>query len=151
MTKRPAATRRNNAPVRPYRAPATTIPDLLFALTAAAWTMAVIFVLASFLSDDVTAGEAGKLLARIFAGALFMAGLFIGLLGIGLLREERGEFNHYRTPVLVGIVIGGLESLLFLIPLGTLLWAPFLLLFFVLRPVRRWIQRRFDLTGSFRA
>ena len=33
--------RRNNAPIRPPRRPATSVPDLLFALATAAWTMAL--------------------------------------------------------------------------------------------------------------
>jgi hypothetical protein len=151
VTRRPGAPRRNNAPIRPQRTPATTVPDLLFALAAAAWMMALIFLIASFLSADVTAGEAGRLLARLFAGALFMAGLFVALLGVGLLREERGDFDHYLVPIVVGIVIGALEATLFLIPAGILLWVPFLLLTFVLRPIRRWLGGRFSVARSFRA
>ncbi len=132
--------RRNNAPIRPRR-PATTVPDLLFALTAAAWTMAVTFFIASFLSDEVTAGEAGRLLARLFALALFITGLFMGLLGFGLLRDERDQADHYTVPVAVGIIIGGIEAVMFLIPTGEFLWAPFVLLVFVFRPVRRHLSR----------
>jgi hypothetical protein len=138
MTRRPLpARRRNNAPVRPRRRPSTIVPDILLALSALAFTMAVIFLAASFLSEDVTAGEAGEFLARAFAGALAMTGLFLALLAFGLLGEDRGYFGQYLAPILLGILAGAIEAVLFLIPLGALLWAPFLLLFFAPQAVRR--------------
>ena len=53
--------RRNNAPIRPPR-PATTVPYVVFACAFTCFTMAVIFFIASFLSDDVVSGSAGKVL-----------------------------------------------------------------------------------------
>lgn len=133
--------RRNNAPVRPPRRPATTVPDLLLALAVASWTMAIVFFVASFFNDNVTAGEAGKVLARFFAGALTVTGLFLFLLSYGLLRDERARADHYVVPSILGLAIGGIESFMFLWPAGSFLFAPFVLLVFVLRPVRRHIAR----------
>jgi hypothetical protein len=39
--------------------------------------------------------------------------------------------------ILLGILAGAIEAVLFHIPLGALLWAPFLLLFFAPQAVRR--------------
>ena len=133
--------RRNNAPVRPPRQPATTVPDLLFALAFSCWTMGAVFFVASFFNANVTAGEAGRILARFFAAALAVTGLFLALLAWGLLRDERTRADHYVVPVLVGVVIGGIESAMFLWPAANFLFAPFLLLIFVFRPVRKHISR----------
>ena len=56
----------NNAPIRPPR-PATSVPDFLFALAMCGWVMAAIFVVATFTDDDLSAGDAGTDLARLFA------------------------------------------------------------------------------------
>ncbi|MBI2765236.1 MAG: hypothetical protein HYX53_04900 [Chloroflexi bacterium] len=133
--------RRNNAPLRRPGRPATGVPDVLFALATAGFTMAVVFVVASFVDNDVTRGDAGTFLARLFAGALTLASLFVFLLGVGLLRADRWQPDHYVIPMLLGLIIGGLDAMLFLIPIGSLLWAPFLLLVFALRPVRRGLGR----------
>jgi hypothetical protein len=133
--------RRNNAPVRRPARPATGIPDLLFALAVTGWTMAVVFAVISFADKDATAGDAGSFLARLFAGALAISSLFVFLLGIGLLRDDRWRADHYVVPVLLGLLIGILEATLFLVPAGEFLWAPFLLLIFALRPVRRGLGR----------
>jgi len=133
--------RRNNAPVRPPRPPATTVPDLLLALAVSCWTMGAVFFVASFFNANVTAGEAGRVLARFFAAALIVTGVFLALLGWGLLRDERARADHYVVPMLVGLIIGGIESAMFLWPAGNFLVAPFLLLIFVFRPVRRHISR----------
>lgn len=132
--------RRNNAPIRPRR-PATTVPDFLIALAACALTMAAIFFGASFLDANVTAGEAGPWLARLFAGALLVTALFLWLLGIGLLRDDRSRADHYITPAAIGLLIGGLEAAMFLWPANDFLFAPFVLLIFVFRPLRRQIAR----------
>jgi hypothetical protein len=132
--------RRDNAPIR-KRKPATTVPDFLFSLAAAAWTMAVVFVIASFADDDVTAGEPGTILARMFAAALALSGVFGFLLGLILLRDERRQRDHYITPMILGVIMGGLVAALFLIPANTFVLAPFLLLVFVYRPLRKRIAR----------
>lgn len=134
------AARRDNAPIR-KRKPAPILPDLLFAAGATAWAMALIFVFASFLSDNVTAGDAGRMLARIFAGALFVSGLFVVLLGVALLRDDRGNINHYVVPMSIGTAAGALEAYLFLLPAGEWLWAPPLLLVLALRPIRSGFSR----------
>lgn len=134
------AMRRNNAPIR-NRKPATSVPDLLFALAMMGWTMAAIFTVASFMDSDVTAGEAGKILARMFAAALAACSLFGFLLGMVLLREERNRADHYVTPFILGAIMGVIEAALFLWPADTLLFAPFVLLIFVFRPVRRLVSR----------
>ena len=138
--------RRNNAPIRPSR-PATTVPDVLFACAFTCFTMAVIFVGASFFSDDVTSGSAGKVLARFFAATLTVSGLFLFALGYGLLRDERGTADHYIFPVALGLVVGGLEAFLFLLPASRLLLAPLILLILAFRPVRRQFLRLFGAGG----
>jgi hypothetical protein len=132
--------RRNNAPVRPPR-PATSVPDFLFALAMCAWVMAAIFVVATFTDDDLSAGNAGTDLARLFAGSLVLAGLCGFLIGVMLLRGERRQTDHYVTPAIIGAVIGALEAVLFMWPAEAFLFAPFALLIFVFRPVRRHISK----------
>ena len=137
MRQQPAGgVRRNNAPVRPRR-PATSVPDVLFALAAAGWAMALLFFLASYVNGDVTVGEAGRVLARLFAGALAIASAFTFMLGLVLLRDERSDADHYVVPMVIGTLVGALASLLFLTLHFELLFLPFLLVIFVLRPVRR--------------
>ncbi len=133
---RPASPRRHNAPIHPGKPP-TVLPDFMFALSAAGWTMAAGFVIASFGDNNVTATEAGPGLARLFAAALAISGSFTFLLGYGLLRGERGHGDHYVVPIIVGAAIGAMETVLFLAAAGKLLLLPPLLLIFVLRPVRR--------------
>ena len=140
---RPVTRRRNNAPIRPRR-PATVVPDLLFAVSVAAWTMAAVFVVATYTHDSLSAGNAGTDLARVFAGTLAIAGLSTFLIGMLLLRDERANSGHYVLPMLLGGVIGAAEATFFLLPAPALLFAPFLLLIFVFRPFRGW------LTGAFR-
>lgn len=113
------------------------MPDVLFALAAAGWAMALLFFLASYINEDVTVGEAGRVLARLFAGALAIASAFTFMLGLVLLRDERGDADHYVVPMVIGTLIGALASLLFLTLHFELLFLPFLLVIFVLRPVRR--------------
>lgn len=132
--------RRNNAPVRP-RKPATGVPDILFAVAATTWAMAAVFTVASVVDRDITSGAAGVALARMFAGALAVCGLFAFLLGLVLLRGDRGEADHYMTPMLLGLVMGGAEAALFLWHAGVLLLTPFILIVFVFRPVRRMVAR----------
>lgn len=132
-----APRRRNNAPLRPRR-PATTVPDVLFAIGMALLTMAVIFFLASFFDDSLSTGDVGTALARAFAATLAISAVFAFLLGLLLLRDDRDKLDRYRTPLLLGVVIGGLEAWLFLKAQPPLfLLAPLFLLIFALRPVRR--------------
>lgn len=130
------STRRNNAPVRPRR-PATSVPDVLFALATVGWTMAIVFVVASFTDDNITVGEAGKVLARLFAGALAVASGFTFLLGLVLLRNDRNQADHLLAPMAIGVLTGLLASMLFLTLQFRLLFLPFLLLLLVVRPIRR--------------
>lgn len=142
--------RRNNAPVRPHRRPATAIPDLLIAFSAVAWTMAVVLVAASLGGNEITTGDAGRFLARIFAGALGLSGLLLLLLALSLLRDERGYGDHYRVPIGVGIAVGLMESALFLQPAGPWVFAPLVLLLFALRPLRRLLARSFGTSSARR-
>lgn len=132
--------RRDNAPIRKRRPP-STVPDALFAVGAVFWTMALVFFASSYLSENVTAGDAGRLLARIFAGALFISGLFVVLLALALIRDDRIDPGEYVFPVCLGVIVGALEAWLFLLPAGEWLFLPLLLLVFALRPVRRATSR----------
>lgn len=134
--------RRNNAPIRPPR-PATTVPDVLFACAFTCFTMALIFFIASFLSEDVVSGSAGKVLARVFAGTLLLAGLFMFALGYGLLRAERSTANHYVFPIALGIGVGAFESIFFLQTVEQLLFLPLLFLLLAIRPLRRGLAHLF--------
>lgn len=140
--------RRNNAPIRPRR-PATGVPDVLIAIAVTAWVMAAVFVAASYGDDAVTAGEAGKFLARLFSAALGVTGILLFLFALTLLRGDRGRGDHYRVPIGVGIAVGLLEAALFLRPSGPWLLAPFALLIFAVRPVRSLLARTFG-TGPAR-
>lgn len=131
--------RRNNAPIRP-RKPATGVPDLIFTLAFAGCTMAAVFMAASFANNVVTGGEAGKVLARLFAAALALTSILAFALGMLLLRDERRGRDHYVVPAVLGAIIGVLEAWLFLLPAGTFLFAPFLLMVFAFRGVRRRIS-----------
>lgn len=118
--------------------------DILLFFAAATLTMAGVFMVTSFTQNDSLAGDAGRMLARTFAGALAVSGVLVGLLGIGFLGESRNETEHYVVPGAAGILAGGVGATLFLAQAGQWLWAPALLVFFALRPVRR------RLTGSGR-
>ena len=129
--------RRNNAPLRPRR-PATGVPDMLFAIGMAMLVMGVAFFAASFLDDDLSTGDAGTDLARIFAACLMVSSLLTFLMGIMLLRDDRRRADHYVVPLAVGALIGGIEAAFFLAAKTPLFLAlPLLLFVFVLRPVRR--------------
>lgn len=128
--------RRNNAPIRPRR-PATSVPDFCFALAAAGWMMAMVFFVSSFMDGDVTAGDAGRILARMFAAALAVTAAFAFMLGVLLLRDERNKGDHYVVPMAIGIVVGGLVAVLFLQLQFAWMFLPFLLFVFVIRPVRQ--------------
>ncbi len=123
------------------------VPDLLFALSVAAWVMAAIFFVATFTDDSLSAGNAGTDLARLFSGALLVAGLCGFLIGMLLLRDERGNSDHYVVPIALGALIGVFEALLFLRPAPGLLFLPFLLLIFVFRPFRRMVTGLFGRGG----
>lgn len=139
--------RRHNAPLRPRR-PATGVPDLLYAIGMAMLTMGAVFFIASFTNDDLSNGDVGTDLARIFAACLGLSAILTFLMGFLLLRDDRGRADHYRVPLVAGGVIGGMESAMFLNPRSAvLLLAPFLLLFFVLRPVRRGLARMLGSKG----
>ncbi len=132
--------RRNNAPIRPPR-PATTVPDIVFAVGMALLVMAVVFFAASFVDETFSNGDAGTVLARLFAGTLGFSALCAFLLGLLLLRSDRNRIDHYITPLLLGVAIGGIESWMFLgAQPPAFMLAPLLLLVFALRPIRRWLS-----------
>jgi hypothetical protein len=101
--------------------------------------MAGIFLIATYTHDALNDGTAGTDLARLFAATLAVAGVCSFLIGILLLRDERGDSRHYVLPMALGGVIGTTEALFFLRPAPALLFAPFLLLIFVFRPFRGWL------------
>jgi hypothetical protein len=103
--------------------------------------MAALFALASFSDDDVTAGDAGPLLARMFAAALAAFAAFIFVLALALLRDERGDWSHYGVPTVVGVVAGTLSAFLLLETAGAWIFAPLVLLVFALRPIRALVSR----------
>lgn len=135
--------RRRNVPIRPVSRPATSIPDLLIAVATIGWTMAALFLIASFSNSNVTAGDAGPLLARVFAAALATCATFVLVIGLALLRDERTEPDHYVVPVSVGVLAGAVITGLFLQAAGAWIFAPLLLLVLVARPVRRLAGRVF--------
>lgn len=99
--------------------------------------MSVAFFVASFTDDNLSNGDAGTQLARIFSVTLLMSAIFIFILGMLLLRDERNRLDHFTVPLAVGALVGGLEAAMFLNPNGALLLlAPLLLLVLALRPVR---------------
>lgn len=123
--------------LRTSRPGGSVVSDALFFLAAGALTMAGVFFVTSFSQESVIAGDAGRMLARSFAGALALTATFMALMGAGLIREERGRTDHYLAPIAIGIVAGGIGAALFLTGMGRLLWAPSLLVVLALRPVRR--------------
>ena len=135
---RPApARRRRNAPIRGARRPATTVPDLLLGMVAAAWAMAAVFLVASFFDSDAVPDDASRALARVFAGALAVTGGLLFAIAMILLRPERSNGDHYRAPLVVGAVVGMVESAFFLKTVDSLLFVPPFFLLLGLRPVRR--------------
>jgi hypothetical protein len=146
INRRTGEARRVNAPIRRTKE-GGTLPDVLVGLAFVAWTMAVIFGIASFLTDSFTAGDAGRTLERIFAVALGFVGLLLFALAVLLLDENRGRGDHYLVPMMVGMGVGAAEALLFLAPAPGLLWLPPLFLVFTLRPLRRAIEAPFHRTA----
>ena len=131
MSRRPGIVtrRRNNAPVRPPRSARTpAMPALIMAAAVAFLTVGAALGLASFSDTDLTAGEAGPSLARLLAAAAFTAGL-PGVLIAVLILGGRAPVDVLVPAVIVGVVIGGLESIFLFIPVtGFPVVAPFLLL-----------------------
>jgi hypothetical protein len=103
--------------------------------------MAALFFLASFADDDVTAGEAGPLLARMFAAALATFATFVFVLALALLHDERRDWSHFGIPAVVGALAGVLMAFLLLSTAGAWIFAPLALLVLALRPVRRYLAR----------
>ena len=129
------SSRRNNAPVNSPRS-ASLLPDPLICIAIALGVMGLVFFAVSFVGDN-NSGETGETLARLFAGSLFISGLLLFLLGFGLLYDERGERSHYAIPMLLGSIIGGLSSALFVAGAGSIVAAPFALAILALRPLRQ--------------
>ncbi len=142
MTRRTASPtpRRNNAPIRRRKA-ATSVPDFLVACAIAAWVLSAVFIAASFVDASLAHDGPGKTIARMFAGLLLAAGVFIIAIAMLLLRDDRGNPDHYLVPAVIGMIVGAVEAVLFLWPAGNLVWAPLLLLALALRPLRRLVGR----------
>jgi hypothetical protein len=115
------------------------VPDLLVASWVGAWAMALTFAVASFLDTDLTPGEVGVILARMFAAALFVAGVFMAMLAMVLLRDERAEREHYVAPGIAGLIAAGTASILVFTTAGpqVAVTVPALILLFAMKPVRK--------------
>ena len=145
----PPAGRSQAAPRR--RAPITRpparpwIPDPILAVAAATLTAAVVTVAGTFVGGDLVGGDAGRIWARIFAGALALAGVFLALIGLGLLGDEEiRRSDHYVVPLIAGMWAGALVAMLLLDGrIGPIVILPLLLLLLSLRPVRGGIGRLF--------
>lgn len=111
--------------------------DLFVAVAVGAWTMAAILLAATFAGGDMIPGEAGRALARIFAGLLAATGVFTFLAGFSMFGDERAQSAHYVVPIIVGMSAGALEGMVLLSDGGNWLAAPFALLIVALPPVRR--------------
>ncbi len=114
------------------------MPDLFIALALCALTMGATFLAVSFV---VPASGAEADLARLFAASLLLTGLFTFALGFSLLGDDRETMAHYLYPTVVGVVIGGLEAVAFLVPLLLAIPLPFLLLIVLFGPIRRRLER----------
>lgn len=139
-SRRPGIRRRNNAPIRPHREPSSA-PDIVFTLAAAAAVMAGIFAAASFLMPDLSRGDAGTDLARVFAAFLALAAVCLGAAGVLLSAGSNDRASHVIAPSVIGAAIGVSESLILLRPAPALIPVPFILLLFALRPIRRSLAR----------
>ena len=143
---RPLPPNRGGAIRRDSRRTAASWTDVLIALAATALAMALLILVAAFAGENVAGDEAGRLWALTFAGGLGLSGLFLALLGVGLLGEDAREGGRYVVPVAVGVATGALVGALMLegaspgAVLGSLL-----VLLLVLPPVRDalgWVMRR---------
>ena len=135
------ARRRENAPIRRPRRPATIVPDVLLATAAAALAMAAIFLAETFVSNGHVEGDASETLARVFAATLAMTGVMIFFMALVLLRDERRQGDHYRGPLAIGAVVGVIEAILFLRQGDQLLVVPPVFLLLAARPLRRFVGR----------
>jgi hypothetical protein len=122
----------------------------MFAIGMTLLVMAACFFGASFLNEDLSHGDAGTVLARLFAATLGISALMAFLMGLLLLRDDRKQLDHYRTPLALGLGIGIIESWLFLAAAPALfLVVPLFLLIFALRPLRERIAKRFEPARKF--
>lgn len=135
--RRPA---RVSAPVRRQR-PAGSVPDILMVLAFLGWTVAAVFLAASFAGDRVTSGDAGSTLAQMFAGALAFAALLVFLLGMLLLGESRGLGVRIGYAAALGVIAGILEASLFLESASFWMAIPFALPLLAVRPSREWFLK----------
>jgi len=121
--------RRNNAPIRPQRrrrAPA--VPALVLAAAVAFLTVAVALGLASFTGSDLTAGQAGPTLARLLALAALVTGV-LGTLVAVLMAGKNATTDALAPATIVGVAIGGVQSIFLFIPVtGPAIALPWLLL-----------------------
>jgi hypothetical protein len=108
---------------------------------SAVWAMSLTLAIMS-LFNDLTPGGAGQTLARLFAATLALSGFFLMGLAIALMRDERHDSVHYVIPSIAGVLAGLLETALILNTAGYWLLLPFLLVAFVVPPVRNVIEPR---------
>ncbi len=116
--------------------------DLLIAFAATALTMGLLILIATFAGENVVGGNAGRLWALTFAGALGLTGLFLTLLGLVLLGERAREPRRYLVPVASGVATGVVVGALMVDGASReAVLAPLLLLLLALPPVRHGIAR----------
>lgn len=131
---------RVNSPVR--RQPrAGSMPDVVLTLSFAALTMAAVFFFASFGENRIATGEAGPGLARLFAASLGVVAFAAFLLGLMLLQERLHLGARFVYACMLGIVIGLLQTAVFLEAPGILLGAPPVLALVAVRPARERVLR----------
>ncbi len=143
---RPLPPNRGGAIRRDSQRTAASWTDVLIALAATALAMALLVLVAAFAGENVAGDQAGRLWALTFAGGLGLSGLFLALLGVGLLGEDAREGGRYVVPIAIGVATGALVGALMLegASPGAVL-ASLLVLLLVLPPVRDvlgWFMRR---------
>ncbi len=105
-------------------------------------TMGVLILAATLTGENVVGGDAGRLWAFTFAGALALAGLFLFLLGLALLGERSRERARYPLPIACGVGAGALAGALILDGASReAVLAPLLLLLPTLPPIRHGLAR----------
>lgn len=131
---------RVNAPVQ-RRRPTGSVADVVITLAFAAMTMAAAFGAVSMTGAAVPEGEAGRELARLFAASLALVGFVTFLLGIALLRENGHIGLRLLYAGALGLLIGIVQTVVFLESPGYLLALPPLFALLAVRYPREWFLR----------
>lgn len=101
---------------------------MVLAASVAFLTVGVSLGLASFTGSELTAGKAGPSLARLLAAASLVAGTLGTLVAI-LMAGAEATIDNFAPATVVGVVIGGLQSIFLFIPVtGPAIAIPWLFL-----------------------